>query len=161
MGNWIPNDPTLVAQILKISSSYSPPPPEGFISPMTWGIESSVIERFAAAGVPEESVTFLRDTFTFRFPGSPVSRMSPPFTDAWIFQTWFRCIESIEKCPWSRSVMASAYRCAGQTGLAMSIMVCPRGFRPAMAAESILRFLGEFVLRSESISPSKSRRKWA
>jgi len=35
MGNWIPNDPTLVAQILKISSAYSPPPPEGFISPMT------------------------------------------------------------------------------------------------------------------------------
>src|SRR5262245_58698713 len=34
MGNWIPNDSTLVAQILKISSSYSPPPPEGFISPM-------------------------------------------------------------------------------------------------------------------------------
>jgi hypothetical protein len=30
MGNWIPNDPTLVAQILKISASYSPPPPEGF-----------------------------------------------------------------------------------------------------------------------------------
>src|SRR6266571_2993813 len=37
MGNWIPNDPTLVAQILKISSAYSPPPPEGFVSPMTWG----------------------------------------------------------------------------------------------------------------------------
>ena len=37
MGNWIPNDPTLVAQILKISSTYSPPPPEGFVSPMTWG----------------------------------------------------------------------------------------------------------------------------
>src|SRR5215510_9379070 len=36
MGNWIPNDPTLVAQILKISSAYSPPPPEGFISPMLW-----------------------------------------------------------------------------------------------------------------------------
>jgi len=47
MGNWIPNDPTLVAQILKISSAYSPPPPDGFISPMTWGIESNVIERFA------------------------------------------------------------------------------------------------------------------
>src|ERR1041384_3996145 len=31
MGNWIPNDPTLVAQILKVSSAYSPPPPEGFI----------------------------------------------------------------------------------------------------------------------------------
>ena len=47
MGNWIPNDPTLVAQILKISSTYTPPPPEGFVSPMTWGIESNVIERFA------------------------------------------------------------------------------------------------------------------
>ena len=33
MGNWIPGDPTLVAQILKISSAYSPPPPEGFVSP--------------------------------------------------------------------------------------------------------------------------------
>src|SRR5207245_460903 len=71
MGNWIPNDPTLVAQILKISSSYSPPPPEGFVSPMTWGIESNVIERFAAAGVPAEKISFSRDTYTFRSPGSP------------------------------------------------------------------------------------------
>jgi ubiquinone/menaquinone biosynthesis C-methylase UbiE len=71
MGNWIPNDPTLVAQILKISSAYSPPPPEGFISPMTWGIESNVIERFAAAGVPKENVSFLKDTYTFQFRGSP------------------------------------------------------------------------------------------
>jgi SAM-dependent methyltransferase len=52
MGNWIPGDPTLVAQILKISASYAPPPPEGFVSPMTWGIEGNVIERFGAAGVP-------------------------------------------------------------------------------------------------------------
>ena len=29
MGNWIPNDPTLVARILKISSAHSPAPPEG------------------------------------------------------------------------------------------------------------------------------------
>jgi len=71
MGNWIPGDPTLVAQILKISSSYSPPPPEGFVSPMTWGIESNVIERFAAAGVPAEKISFFRDTYTFRPPGSP------------------------------------------------------------------------------------------
>src|SRR4051812_31680306 len=49
MGNWIPNDPTLVAQILKISAAYSPPPPDGFISPMTWGVESNVIDRFACA----------------------------------------------------------------------------------------------------------------
>src|SRR5438094_9851904 len=62
MGNWIPGDPTLVAQILKISSSYSPPPPEGFVSPMTWGVEGDVIERFGAAGVPAEKISFERDT---------------------------------------------------------------------------------------------------
>lgn len=71
MGNWIPNDPTLVAQILKISSSYLPPPPEGFISPMTWGVENNVIERFVGAGVPKEEVSFVRDTYTFNFPGTP------------------------------------------------------------------------------------------
>jgi ubiquinone/menaquinone biosynthesis C-methylase UbiE len=71
MGNWIPNDPTLVAQILKISSAYSPPPPEGFISPMTWGIEDNVIERFTGAGVAKEKISFVRDTFTFDFAGTP------------------------------------------------------------------------------------------
>jgi ubiquinone/menaquinone biosynthesis C-methylase UbiE len=71
MGNWIPNDPTLVAQILKISSAYSAPPPEGFISPMTWGIESNVIERFSSAGIPRESIAFARHTYNFEFPGSP------------------------------------------------------------------------------------------
>jgi SAM-dependent methyltransferase len=44
MGNWIPGDPTLVAQILRISSSYSPPPPDGFVA---------------------------RDTYTFNSPGAP------------------------------------------------------------------------------------------
>jgi SAM-dependent methyltransferase len=71
MGNWIPNDPTLVAQILKISSAYNPPPPEGFVSPMTWGIESHVIERFAGAGVPSDKISFERDTFTFNYSGTP------------------------------------------------------------------------------------------
>ena len=71
MGNWIPNDPTLVAQILKISSNYTPPLPEGFVSPMTWGVENNVIERFAAAGVPADKISFARDTFTFNFPGTP------------------------------------------------------------------------------------------
>jgi SAM-dependent methyltransferase len=71
MGNWIPNDPTLVAQILKISAAYTPPPPEGFISPMTWGVEANVIERFASAGVPKENVSFKRDTYTFNYPGTP------------------------------------------------------------------------------------------
>jgi ubiquinone/menaquinone biosynthesis C-methylase UbiE len=76
MGNWIPNDPTLVAQILKISSSYSPPPPEGFISPMTWGLESNVIERFTGAAVPKEKISFVRDTYTFNFPGAPSALVS-------------------------------------------------------------------------------------
>jgi ubiquinone/menaquinone biosynthesis C-methylase UbiE len=71
MGNWIPNDPTLVAQILKTSSAYSPPPPEGFISPMTWGVEANVTERFSAAGVDPKDITCERDTYTFRFDGTP------------------------------------------------------------------------------------------
>src|SRR4029078_10999508 len=69
MGNWIPNDTTLVAQILKISSSYSPPPHEGFISPMTWGIENDVIERFTSAGAAKINIACVKDTFTFKFPG--------------------------------------------------------------------------------------------
>jgi SAM-dependent methyltransferase len=80
MGNWIPNDPTLVAQILKISASYSPPPPEGFVSPVTWGVEADVIERFTAAGVPEEQISFERDTFTFNHPGQP-SELVAAFRD--------------------------------------------------------------------------------
>jgi SAM-dependent methyltransferase len=82
MGNWIPNDPTLVAQILKISSSYSPPPPEGFVSPMTWGVEDNVIERFAAAGVPEEKISFERDTYVFDFPGTPSELLA-------VFRTYY------------------------------------------------------------------------
>jgi SAM-dependent methyltransferase len=73
MGNWIPNDPTLVAQILRISSAYSPPPPEGFVSPMTWGIENNVIERFAAAGVPVERISFLKDTYVFNATVPPAA----------------------------------------------------------------------------------------
>ena len=73
MGNWIPNDPTLVAQILEISAAYSPPPPEGFVSPMTWGVESHVIERFGAAGIPNEAIAFVRDTYHFHFPIPPVA----------------------------------------------------------------------------------------
>jgi ubiquinone/menaquinone biosynthesis C-methylase UbiE len=73
MGNWIPNDPTLVAQILRISSSYSPPPPEGFISPMAWGMENNVIERFGSAGIPKDRISFVRDTYMFNFPGTPAA----------------------------------------------------------------------------------------
>lgn len=71
MGNWIPNDPTLVAQVLKISSAYSPPPPEGFVSPMRWGIEADVTERFEAAGIATDRISFDRDSFRFEFPDPP------------------------------------------------------------------------------------------
>lgn len=71
MGNWIPNDPTLVAQILKISSAYSSPPPEGFVSPVTWGLENNVIERFGAAGVAKEKISFAKEIYTFNFNGTP------------------------------------------------------------------------------------------
>lgn len=71
MGNWIPGDPTLVAQILRISSSYTPPPPEGFVSPMLWGVESHVTERFGGAGVPGDRITFEREIFTFTAPYTP------------------------------------------------------------------------------------------
>ena len=76
MGNWIPNDPTLVAQVLKVSSAYSPPPPEGFVSPMTWGIEKDVVERFSAAGIPAERISFARDTYTFTYPAPPTELVS-------------------------------------------------------------------------------------
>lgn len=76
MGNWIPGDPTLVAQILKISSSYTPPPPEGFVSPMLWGVEDHVIERFTNAGIVKESISFSKETFTFNAPYSPSELVS-------------------------------------------------------------------------------------
>jgi ubiquinone/menaquinone biosynthesis C-methylase UbiE len=71
MGNWIPGDPTLVAQILRISSAYTPAPPEGFVSPMLWGVEDQVIDRFEKAGIQKENISFVKDTFTFNAPYSP------------------------------------------------------------------------------------------
>jgi ubiquinone/menaquinone biosynthesis C-methylase UbiE len=65
MGNWIPNDPTFVAQLLKISSSFTPPPPEGFVSPMTWGVDTHITERFGQAGVPKEKISMQKDTYHF------------------------------------------------------------------------------------------------
>lgn len=71
MGNWIPGDPTLVAQILKISAAYSPPPPEGFVSPVRWGVEADVRERFAAVGIEGDRVVCERDTYIFDYRGTP------------------------------------------------------------------------------------------
>ena len=82
MGNWIPGDPTLVAQILKISGSYSPPPPEGFVSPVTWGVEENVIERFTQAGVPADGISFSRETYTFEYPSAPTDLLA-------VFRTYY------------------------------------------------------------------------
>lgn len=71
MGNWIPGDPTLVAQVLKISAAYTPPPPEGFVSPVSWGVEATVRERFGAAGVPANSISCEPATFVFRADKPP------------------------------------------------------------------------------------------
>ena len=71
MGNWIPNDPTFIAQLLRVSTAYSPPPPEGFISPTTWGVEENVLERFGAAGIPAENITCERTMFLFETPRTP------------------------------------------------------------------------------------------
>lgn len=69
MGNWIPNDPTsFVSQLLKISSSFMPPPPEGFVSPITWGVETHILERFGQAGVSNENISMVKDTYTFIAP---------------------------------------------------------------------------------------------
>jgi hypothetical protein len=93
MGNWIPNDPTLVAQIRKVSASYTPPPPEGFDSPMKWGAESDVIERFVAAGVPKENISFERDTFTFKTPKPPSEFPRHPQTILWPTMNAFEAAE--------------------------------------------------------------------
>jgi ubiquinone/menaquinone biosynthesis C-methylase UbiE len=73
MGNWIPGDPTLVAQVLKTCSAYTPPPPEGFISPMLWGVDSHVVERFVQAGIPAENISCEKDSFIFNAPYSPTA----------------------------------------------------------------------------------------
>ncbi|HEX4881600.1 MAG TPA: class I SAM-dependent methyltransferase [Porticoccaceae bacterium] len=82
MGNWIPDDPTLVASILKISAAYSPPPPDGFISPMTWGVESNVVERFEAAGAARDKISVQRDTYTFNYDGAPAAFLN-------VFRTYY------------------------------------------------------------------------
>jgi SAM-dependent methyltransferase len=71
MGNWIPGDPTLIAQVLKICGGYTPPPPAGFISPVTWGVEANVIERFSAAGIAPEDIGCARETYTFQSNRAP------------------------------------------------------------------------------------------
>jgi len=71
MGNWIPGDPTLVAQILKVSSAYTPPPPAGFVSPMSWGDQTIVRQRFTAAGIAEDDISVEKSSWFFREDCAP------------------------------------------------------------------------------------------
>lgn len=76
----IPNDATsFVSQLLKISSSFMPPPPEGFVSPMTWGVDTHIIERFGQAGVPKENISMVKDTFYFISPDKSPTQLIESF----------------------------------------------------------------------------------
>ncbi|MBV0893137.1 methyltransferase domain-containing protein [Paracoccus sp. Z118] len=82
MGNWIPGDPTMVAQILKLMHEYGPPPPEGFVPPTAWGIEAKVIERFDQAGIPRDAITMEPAIKEFRLDGPPAALLD-------LFLNWF------------------------------------------------------------------------
>ena len=69
MGNWIPNDPTLVAQILKISSNYTPPPPEGFVSPSDVGRREQCDRAFYGGRNSERQHLVRAGHVHFQFPG--------------------------------------------------------------------------------------------
>jgi hypothetical protein len=43
---------------------------------MTWRIENEVLARFAGAGVPNDKVSFARDTYSFNFSGPPTALMA-------------------------------------------------------------------------------------
>ena len=95
MGNWIPNDPTFVSQLLKISSAFAPPPPEGFISPMTWGVESQIVKRFAEAGVPAEDITMVKDTYYFAHPEKTPAQFIEAFEE--FYGPTMNAVEAAEK----------------------------------------------------------------
>ena len=65
-----------MAQVLKISSAYTPPPPEGFISPMLWGVKQHVVERFESAGIQRDKISFVKDSFTFNSSHAPIEIVS-------------------------------------------------------------------------------------
>jgi ubiquinone/menaquinone biosynthesis C-methylase UbiE len=95
MGNWIAGDPTFVSQLLKISASFLPPPPEGFVSPVTWGVEADVIERFGQAGVPPEKISMVKETWQF----TASNRRDAEFIDAFrmFYGPTMNAVEAAEK----------------------------------------------------------------
>lgn len=73
MGNWIADDPSFISQVLKICARFSLPPPDGIVSPLAWGGESTVRARFGAAGVPPGQIACARETYLFRAPIEPAA----------------------------------------------------------------------------------------
>ena len=65
MANWTPNG--FIGQMFKITSSHVPPPP-GMPSPVLWGVEEKVRERFSE-GISKLETRLQK--VTFRFPFSP------------------------------------------------------------------------------------------
>src|SRR5262245_3265484 len=95
MGNWIPNDPTFVSQVLKISSAFTPPPPDGFVSPMTWGVESHILERFGKAGVPPEKISMVKETYNFASPDRDPTQFIELFEK--FYGTTMNAVEAAQK----------------------------------------------------------------
>jgi ubiquinone/menaquinone biosynthesis C-methylase UbiE len=65
MGNWTPSG--FVGQMFKITGKYAPPPP-GLPSPLLWGDEKVVVQRFGGKARLEMSKPYL--LFDYRFPPS-------------------------------------------------------------------------------------------
>ena len=43
---------------------------------MMWGVEENVIERFGAADIPEDKISFEKATYTFNHPGPPAELLA-------------------------------------------------------------------------------------
>jgi len=95
MGNWIAGDPTFVSQLLKISASFLPPPPEGFISPVSWGVEANVVERFGRAGVAPERISTAKETWHFTSSGRGASDFMEAFQN--FYGPTMNAVEAAEK----------------------------------------------------------------
>jgi ubiquinone/menaquinone biosynthesis C-methylase UbiE len=110
MGNWIAGDPTFVSQLLKISASFLPPPPEGFISPVTWGVDTHVVERFGQAGVPQEKISTAKETWYF----TSSDRSATDFIE--VFQEFYgptmNAVEAAEKSGRLKELCAELLRLA-------------------------------------------------
>ena len=95
MGNWIAGDPTFVSQLLKISASFLPPPPEGFVSPVTWGVEANVNERFSQAGIAPERISAVKETWYFTSSNRSASQFMEVF--AKYYGPTMNAVEAAEK----------------------------------------------------------------